>query len=66
MPTFAELLQTYMNRNGTKNNEVAKAIGCNRNTIANWKKGVSPSLNSRSKIEECARFLSGKIFADSH
>ncbi len=55
---FGTLLSKYMDRIRAKDNAVAKEIGVNRLTIAQWKKGEwMPSKKNYDKIVACADFL---------
>lgn len=58
MPTFAELLTTYMRRIRASANNVAKEISNTRETVNKWRHNNSmPSKKSCSRIRNCAKFL---------
>ena len=57
MPTFAELLNSYMVRTGIGDAELARRIGVNRLTLVRWKEGVTTRPRHREDVVRCAEEL---------
>jgi len=54
LPTFAELLTTYMRRIGVTDAEMARKIGVQRQTIFRWKEGTVGRPRVREDVLRCA------------
>jgi len=57
LPTFAELLTTYMRRIGVTDAELARKIGVQRQTIFRWKEGTVGRPRVREDVLRCAECL---------
>ncbi len=57
MPTFAELLNSFMARTGIGDAELARRIGVNRLTLVRWKEGVTTRPRHRDDVVRCAEEL---------
>ena len=57
MPTFAELLTSYMERTGIGDAELARRIPVSRPTLLRWKEGVTARPRYRDDVRRCAEVL---------
>lgn len=57
LPTFGQLLATYMSRSGISDSELARSIGVRRQTIFRWKEGLVERPRSREDVLQCAKKL---------
>lgn len=57
MPTFADLLTTYMERTGIGDTELARRIPVSRPTLIRWKEGVTTRPRYREDVVRCAELL---------
>ena len=57
MPTFADLLTSYMARTGVGDAEFARRLGVSRLTLIRWKEGVTLRPRYREDVLRCAELL---------
>ena len=57
MPTFADLLTSYMARIGVGDAEFARRLGVSRLTLIRWKEGVTLRPRYREDVLRCAELL---------
>ncbi len=57
MPTFAELLTSYMERTGIGDAELARRIPVSRPTLLRWKEGITARPRYRDDVRRCAEVL---------
>lgn len=57
MPTFADLLTTYMERTGIGDTELARRIPVSRPTLIRWREGVTTRPRYREDVVRCAELL---------
>ena len=57
MPTFAELLTSYMDRTGIGDAELARRMQVSRHTLLRWKEGVTTRPRYRDDVLRCAELL---------
>jgi transcriptional regulator with XRE-family HTH domain len=57
VPTFGELLSTYMTRTGISDSELARTLGISRQTVFRWKEGLVARPRHRDDVLVCARRL---------
>ena len=57
MPTFAELLTSYMDRTGIGDAELARRMQVSRHTLLRWKEGVTSRPRYRDDVLRCAGLL---------
>ncbi len=57
MPTFADLLTSYMARTGVGDAEFARRLGVSRLTLIRWKEGVTLRPRYREDVLRCADLL---------